>query len=155
MPYVEAYARDVPALPEVAWESLASLGGDARWWSPYLLWQVRGLADRATGGYGLRLGRPGRPLQRGDTVDFWTVESVGYPALRLRALTRLPGTAYLAVTVEPRREGARMVLRSEFDPAGPVGHAYWWSNLPAHRLVFGRLADRWATLLGEADGVSG
>ena len=46
-------------------------------------------------------------------------------------------------------EGTRMVLRSEFDPAGPVGHAYWWSNLAAHRVVFSLLADRWASLLSE------
>jgi hypothetical protein len=147
--YADAHARDLPVPPEAAWQELAHVGGDPRWWTPYLLWQLRGLADRAVGGHGLRMGRAHRPLSPGDTVDFWTVESVDYPALRLRALTRLPGTAYLAVTVEPREEGSRMVLRSEFDPAGAVGHAYWWSNLAAHRVVFSLLADRWAALLSE------
>ena len=74
---------------------------------------------------------------------------MAFPALRMRALARLPGTAYLAVRVEPRDEGSRMLLRTEFDADGVVGHAYWWSNLAAHRLVFSRVADRWATLLAE------
>jgi hypothetical protein len=30
-----------------------------------------------------------------------------------------------------------------------VGHAYWWSNFAAHRVVFSLLADRWASLLSE------
>lgn len=152
MTYADAFARDVAVPPEAAWRELAALGGDPRWWTPYLLWQVRGLADRALGGHGVRLGRAPGPLAPGDTVDFWTVESIGFPALRLRALTRLPGTAYLAVTVEPRGSGSRMVLRSEFDPDGLAGHAYWWSHVAAHRVVFSRLADRWASLLA---GVSG
>lgn len=147
MAYAEAYARDLAVPPEAAWQELTGLGGDPRWWTPHLLWRVRGVADRATGGSGLRLGRPARPLETGDTVDFWVVESIGFPVLRLRALTRLPGTAHLGVTVEPRAGGTRMVLRSEFDPAGPVGHAYWWANLATHRLVFARMADRWAGLL--------
>jgi hypothetical protein len=147
--YVDAHARDLPVPPEAAWQELTHIGGDGRWWTPYLLWQLRGLADRAVGGRGLRLGRAPAPLAPGDTVDFWQVESVAFPALRMRALARLPGTAYLAVTVEPRDEGSRMVLRTEFDADGVVGHAYWWSNLAAHRLVFSRIADRWATLLAE------
>ncbi len=76
------------------------------------------------------------------------VESTGSPLLRLRALTRLPGAAYLGVTVEPRATGARgWCCARSFDPAGPPGHAYWWANLATHRLVFARMADRWAGLL--------
>ena len=149
MRYADTHTRDLPVPPEAAWQELTHIGGDARWWTPYLLWQLRGLADRALGGRGLLLGRDPGPLTPGDTVDFWRVESAEYPALHMRALARLPGTAHLAVSVQPRDEGSRMVLRTEFAPAGVVGHAYWWSNLAAHTVVFSRIADRWATLLAE------
>ena len=149
MRYADTHTRDLPVPPEAAWQELTHIGGDARWWTPYLLWQLRGLADRALGGRGLRLGRDPGPLTPGDTVDFWRVESAEYPALHMRALARLPGTAHLAVSVQPRDEGSRMVLRTEFAPDGVVGHAYWWSNLAGHTVVFSRIADRWATLLAE------
>ena len=149
MTYVEAHARDLDRPADEAWAVLSRVGGDPRWWTPLPMWQLRGLADRVVGGPGFLLGGPGTVLSAGDEVDFWSVESADFPVLRLRALTRLPGTAHLVASVETLGAGSRLVLRSEFDPAGPVGHAYWWANLPAHRLVFGRLADRWADLLSD------
>ena len=55
MTYADAHARDLPVPPEAAWQELAHVGGDPRWWTPYLLWQLRGLADPGGGGDG----RPG------------------------------------------------------------------------------------------------
>ncbi len=150
MTYVEAFARPLECPPDEAWSVLRRAGGQARWWAPLPLWQLRGLADRVVGGPGFLIGRPAAELEPGDVLDFWEVESATYPTLRLRARTRLPGTAHLTASLEPRGGGSRLVLRSEFDPDGLPGHAYWWANLAAHQVVFSLLADRWASLLNEA-----
>ncbi len=67
--------------------------------------------------------------------------------LRLRALSRLPGTAYLDVLVRPHGAGSELVLRTTFEPAGLPGHAYWWSTLAAHRVTFALMARRVAALV--------
>lgn len=133
--------RDVAAPAAVLWEVVAGIGGPAGWYAADRLWRLRASADRVLGGPGMR-GRPAGPLRVGDAVDFWRVEEVQAPhRLLLRAEMRLPGTARLELTVEPRGSGSRLVQRTGFEPRGPVGHAFWWAELPAHRAVFARMCD--------------
>ncbi|HQY33068.1 SDR family oxidoreductase [Actinotalea sp.] len=141
--YRDERSLHVDAPPEVAWRVLTSIGGDAGWYSWPLAWQVRGLIDRLTGGPGLRRGRrdPAR-LWVDDAVDFWRVEAVEPPhLLRLRAEMRLPGLAWLELSVEPGEHPGTCTLRqvATFHPQGLAGHAYWWSVAPFHGVVFGAM----------------
>ena len=62
----------------------------------------RGLIDRLGGGVGLRRGRrnPDR-LFVGESLDFWRVEErLPRELLRLRAEMRVPGQAWLEMSIE-------------------------------------------------------
>ena len=102
------------------------------------------------GGPGTRLTRPDRPhLEAGDVVDWWVVEEVTAGSLlRLRAESRLPGTAWVDIEVRagdgaaPLAEGvagpasSHLSLTTRFEPAGLAGRLYWFTSLPGHTLVF-------------------
>ena len=83
-------------------------------------------------------------------MDFWRVVEVEPPTrLRVRAESLLPGTAYLDVVVTPRRGRTVLSLRTEFEPAGAVGHLFWWSELAAHTVVFELMTRRLARIVSE------
>lgn len=150
MAYVDEHRVRVDVTPEQAWDVVRRLGGEQRFYTPRPLWQARGVLDGLIGGPGDRIEGPGRPLQVGDAMDFWEVVEVRPPTrLRVRALTRLPGTAHLDVMVRARGAGTEVGLRTEFEPAGILGHLFWWAELPAHTLVFERMTHRLAQLVAE------
>ncbi|GHB37744.1 hypothetical protein GCM10010331_26510 [Streptomyces xanthochromogenes] len=61
--------------------------------------------------------------------------------LRLRAEMRLPGLAWLEMSLEAKGPGrSRYRQRAVFHPRGLLGHAYWWSVSPFHAIVFGGMA---------------
>ncbi|RKE17700.1 SDR family oxidoreductase [Streptomyces sp. TLI_171] len=140
--YQDVRERRVAAPPDALWRVVEGIGGTNGWYSFPLAWTVRGLLDRMAGGVGLRRGRrsPGR-LRVGDSLDFWRVEEIepGH-LLRLRAEMRLPGLAWLELTVTPDGTGALYRQRALFHPHGLAGHAYWWSVAPFHAVVFGGMA---------------
>ena len=82
----------------------------------------------------------------GDAVDFWRVEAVERGRLvRLRAEMRLPGEAWLEWRIVPGPDGgSELCQRAIFAPKGLWGRLYWYSLLPFHGLIFGRLARRLA-----------
>ncbi|MDY0814470.1 SDR family oxidoreductase [Kitasatospora purpeofusca] len=131
--------------PAALWRVVEAIGGDNGWYSFPLGWAVRGWVDRLLGGVGLRRGRrdPAR-LRVGESLDFWRVEELEPGRLlRLRAEMRLPGPAWLELTVTPDGAGgARYRQRALFHPRGLAGHAYWWSVAPFHAVVFGGMARR-------------
>jgi hypothetical protein len=160
MTYVDQHSAPVDVPPDRAWQLVSRLGGDERLYAPRLLWRARGLADRLVGGPGHRIEGTGRPLRPGDPMDFWEVLETHPPTrLRLRALTRMPGTAYLDIVLAPLPSGAgtgtvaatELTMRTTFEPAGLAGHAYWWSNLVAHRATFALMTRRLAALVRQAD----
>jgi len=154
--YVDRREAAVRATPEQAWRVVGRLGGDERFYAPVRLWRARGAAERLLGGPGHRITGPGRPLRPGDEMDFWRVLEVDPPSrLRLRAESLLPGTARLDVLVEADGAGSRVALRTEFEPAGALGHAFWWAELPAHRVVFALMARRLAALVEGQPGLDG
>ncbi|QNN52272.1 DUF2867 domain-containing protein [Nocardioides mesophilus] len=145
MAYVDEHVQNLSVPVEAAWSVVLATGGDPSRYVPRGLWRLRGVADRAVGGPGFRLTGPGRRPAPGDAIDFWEVESAEFPVLRLRALMRLPGTAHLELCVEPRAAGlSRLVARTVFEPAGALGHAFWWAELPAHKVVFALMTARLA-----------
>ncbi|MBV9291194.1 MAG: SDR family oxidoreductase [Frankiales bacterium] len=140
--YVDHRVAEVDAPPAALWRVIEGVGGDNGWYSWPLAWQVRGWLDRLVGGVGLRRGRrDATRLRSGDSLDFWRVEEVEPGRLlRLRAEMRLPGRAWLELSVDPAGAGSTYTQRAVFQPRGLAGHLYWWSVAPFHRFVFGGMA---------------
>jgi uncharacterized protein YbjT (DUF2867 family) len=141
--YVDDRERTVDASPRSLWRVVEGIGGRRGWYSFPLAWAARGWIDRLTGGPGLLRGRrdPDRLLP-GDSLDWWRVEEIDDGSrLRLRAEMRLPGLAWLELSVGATTRTDRSVLRQRalFHPHGAAGHAYWWAVRPFHGLVFGSM----------------
>ncbi|GAA1910193.1 SDR family oxidoreductase [Streptomyces sodiiphilus] len=141
--YTDCRARRVNAPPQDLWRVIEAIGGENGWYSFPPAWSVRGWLDRLTGGVGLRRGRrDAHRLRAGDSLDFWRVEEIepGH-LLRLRAEMRLPGLAWLELTVGRGRDGVTVYRqRALFHPRGLAGHLYWRGISPFHALVFGGMA---------------
>lgn len=134
--------RTTASAPDV-WRVVEGIGGGNGWYSFPLAWAVRGWAHRLIGGVGLRRGRRDpRRLRTGDALDWWRVEElVDGRYLRLRAEMKVPGRAWLEMSVESGgAAGACYHQRAVFIPRGLLGHAYWWAVAPFHGLVFGGMA---------------
>ncbi|MFD5553422.1 SDR family oxidoreductase [Streptomyces sp. NPDC127068] len=138
--YTDRRETTVDASPAELWRVVEGIGGDNGWYSFPLAWAVRGWLDRLVGGVGLSRGRrDAARLRAGDSLDFWRVEAIEPGRLlRLRAEMRLPGLAWLEMTVDRTEDGrTRYRQRALFHPHGLLGHLYWWSVSPFHALVFG------------------
>ncbi|MFB7937054.1 SDR family oxidoreductase [Streptomyces sp. NPDC056049] len=141
--YTDERSRTVDASPEALWRVIEGVGGENGWYSFPLAWAVRGWADRLAGGVGLRRGRRDRQrLRVGDALDFWRVEAIDRGRLlRLRAEMRLPGLAWLEMSVDRDARGRTTYRqRALFHPRGLAGQAYWWGVTPFHAVVFGGMA---------------
>ncbi len=138
--YVDARNSVVHASPAALWRVIEGIGGETGWYSFPAAWPVRGLLDQLAGGPGLRRGRRDpRHLLVGDALDFWRVEAIEPGALlRLRAEMKLPGLAWLEMSVGQDYDGMTTYSqRAIFRPRGLAGHSYWRSIAPFHGLVFG------------------
>lgn len=135
-------ARDPDVRADALWEVIEGIGGVNGWYSPRILWRVRGVMDRLVGGYGLRRGRrDAKRLRVGDAVDWWRVESIAPGSeLTLRAEMRVSGRAWLQLSVEDEDEGVAYRQRAIFMPEGLRGRLYWWAIVPFHALVFPTMA---------------
>jgi len=143
--YLDDRGTVVHASPASLWRVIEGLGGDRGYYSFPAAWEVRGWMDRAAGGVGLRRGRrdPDR-LRVGDPLDFWRVEErVPEQLLRLRGEFRMPGLAWLELSISTEGSGRDAVTvyrqRALFHPKGLYGHAYWTSMLPFHGIIFGSM----------------
>lgn len=140
--YLDERHRHSAADPERLWAVVKGIGGARGWYSFPLAWTVRGWLDRLAGGVGLRRGRrdPDQ-LHTGDALDWWRGEHLREDPdrrlLRLRAEMKVPGRAWLEMTVTPEGAGSRYGQRAVFIPHGPAGYLYWWSVAPFHGIVFG------------------
>jgi len=140
--YVDERSCVVNASPEALWRVIEGIGGTNGWYSWSLAWGVRGVMDRLSGGPGLRRGRRNPDdLHVGDALDWWRVEEVvDLTLLRLRAEMRLPGRAWLELTINTDDQGRTVFgQRAIFYPHGLGGQAYWWSVTPFHGIVFGSM----------------
>lgn len=123
------------------------IGGSVGYYTQNWAWRIRGVIDTLVGGVGLRRGRRHpEEVRIQDTIDFWRVAAVEPNShLQLAAEMKLPGEAWLEW--RNHQEGSQQVLvqKAYFRPRGLFGRLYWYSLLPAHRLIFGRMARRIAT----------
>lgn len=141
--YEDVREHRTRADPATLWEVIESIGGEQGWYSFPLAWSIRGWLDRLLGGAGLRRGRRDpRRLRVGEALDWWRVERLERPKLlRLRAEMRLPGQAWLELSVTPAASGGSVYRqRALFQPHGLAGHLYWKGIAPFHALVFGGMA---------------
>jgi uncharacterized protein YbjT (DUF2867 family) len=139
--YVDERTRRVDVPAGALWRVIEGIGGANGWYSLPVAWQARGIVDRLAGGVGLRRGRrdPIR-LRVGDALDFWRVEEIEPGRLlRLRAEMRLPGLAWLELTVRSQAGAVSYGQRAIFHPRGLLGHLYWWALRPFHGRIFGAM----------------
>lgn len=143
--YSDLRERKSSASAEDLWAVVEGIGGENGWYSFPLAWALRGWLDKLVGGVGLRRGRRHpSTLNTGDALDFWRVESIdrGH-SLRLRAEMKLPGRAWLELTVEDRGdEGSFYRQRAVFFPSGLGGRLYWLAILPFHGVIFSGMVNR-------------
>jgi uncharacterized protein YbjT (DUF2867 family) len=152
--YVDERSKIVHASPAALWRVIEGIGGEIGWYSFPAAWAVRGLLDRLAGGVGLRRGRrdPSH-LRVGDALDFWRVEAIEPGRLlRLRAEMKLPGLAWLEMSLRQNEDGLTTYSqRAIFQPRGLAGHAYWRSISPFHGVVFGGMVTNIAAAAERAD----
>jgi uncharacterized protein YbjT (DUF2867 family) len=139
--YADVRESPVDASPEALWKVIEGIGGENGWYSWPLAWTARGLFDRMVGGVGLRRGRRDPyHLRIGDSLDFWRVEELDPGRLlRLRAEMRLPGLAWLDLSVDQRDGRTWFRQRALFHPRGLPGQLYWWGVKPFHGIIFGHM----------------
>lgn len=139
----ERERTDPAATPEAVWTVIEGIGGRNGWYSTPTLWWLRGVMDRALGGYGLARGRRDpRRLRVGDALDWWRVEAIEPgERLTLRAEMRMSGRAWLQLGVTPAEGGGSTYhQRAVYFPDGLIGRLYWWAIFPFHALVFPAMA---------------
>jgi uncharacterized protein YbjT (DUF2867 family) len=151
--YVDRREMEVRASPEALWRVIISIGGETGWHSFPLAWTARGWLDRLIGGVGLQRGRRSpHELHVGEALDFWRVEAIEPGRmLRLRAEMRLPGRAWLEMTVADGPSGCVYRQRAVFLPRGLSGPLYWQSISPFHAIVFGGMARNIARIAERTD----
>jgi uncharacterized protein YbjT (DUF2867 family) len=142
---IDRKERIANATPHQVASVFTQLGGKRGWLYGNAFWQLRGLLDRAFGGFGLRRGRRSTTdLRVGDAVDFWRVEALEPDhILRLRAEMKLPGKAWLEFDADRLNDGrTRLTQTAFFEPRGLFGFLYWYLVFPFHALIFSRMASR-------------
>lgn len=140
--YTDSRTFSSPASAAALWKVVEGIGGDNGWYSWPVAWAARGWLDKLAGGVGLRRGRRHpHELMTGDALDFWRVEElVRGERLRLRAEMRLPGRAWLEMTVKPDGGASEYRQRAVFFPQGLSGRLYWLAVLPFHGIIFKSMA---------------
>ncbi len=114
--------------------AVTSIGGRRGWFSFDILWRIRGLLDKLSGGLGASVGRRVESeLRVGDLLDVWKVVDIQEDRrLLLEAHMKVFGRAWL----EFRIEGNTLVQTAYHYPRGIMGRLYWYSMLPFHIFIF-------------------
>lgn len=129
-----SYSYNIKGLDsEKIWDSVISIGGNRGWLSMNLLWRLRGLLDKFSGGAGINRGRRSRHILRiGDSLDFWKVVDI-VPGKRLLLFSqmKLPGKGWLEFCIKDF-----FVITAHFIPRGIYGRIYWYILYPFHEIIF-------------------
>ncbi len=136
------YRSKVAAGAEELWPAVGRIGGKTGYYAADILWQLRGVIDRFTGGVGLDRGRRStQTLRVGDALDFWRVLEVNPPVkLLLVAEMKTPGEALLEIRINPIDDNlCELVLLSRFLPKGLPGILYWFLLYPFHEYIFNHM----------------
>ncbi len=136
--YSDTRSRQTNGIPEESvFRVITGLGGRGGWLAYDFLWMLRGIMDKAVGGYGLNRGKRSETgLRIGDSLDFWKVaDLVPGKRLLLLAQMKLPGRAWLEFVIEK----GRLYQNACFIPRGLFGRLYWHLMYPFHLFVFNGL----------------
>ncbi|MGE5497589.1 MAG: SDR family oxidoreductase [Syntrophothermus sp.] len=120
-------------------KNIFSIGGERGWYYADLLWGIRGFLDKVFGGVGLRRGRTNSTeIYPGDTLDFWRVLVADRVRNRLLlyAEMKLPGEAWLELSIVQKGGDQYLCQTATFRPKGLSGRIYWYSVLPFHYFIF-------------------
>ncbi len=122
--------------------AFSRIGGATGYYTHNWAWRIRGVLDILVGGVGLRRGRRHpEDVRLHDTIDFWRVSSVTRNEhLQLAAEMKTPGDAWLEWRIDETDGDRTLVQTAYFRPRGLAGRLYWFVLLPAHRLIFERMA---------------
>jgi uncharacterized protein YbjT (DUF2867 family) len=142
--FVDEKTVDTIATPADLFWAYSRIGGSVGYYTQNWAWRVRGLIDTVVGGVGLRRGRRHpEDVRIQDTIDFWRVAAVEPGShLQLAAEMKLPGEAWLEWRNHQEGSQQTLVQTAYFRPRGLFGRLYWYSLLPVHRLIFGRMVRR-------------
>jgi hypothetical protein len=147
---IERRTRQVHAPPDVVYRAFVSIGGKRGWPAFHVLWELRGLLDRAVGGVGMHRGRRhANTLRVGDVLDFWRVESVKpNRSIVLRAEMKMPGKGWLQFEANEgdAPDTTCLVQTAYFAAHGVAGLLYWFGLYPLHRVLFSTMIDRIAEI---------
>ncbi len=152
--YVDRRVVSSLAPPDDLLWAVTRVGGDVGYYSMNWAWRLRGLFDRLIGGVGLRRGRRDpEELRPGEALDFFRVVEMvpDRRRLTLQAEMKVPGTAWLAWSVEPTEAGSRLIQAARFAPRGLFGRVYWHAMLPFHAPIFKRMARNMAKTAEKRD----
>jgi uncharacterized protein YbjT (DUF2867 family) len=129
------------AAADLFW-AFSRIGGATGYYTHDWAWRIRGVLDILVGGVGLRRGRRHpEDVRLHDTIDFWRVSSVATnDHLQLSAEMKLPGDAWLEWRIDETAGDRQLIQTAYFRPRGLAGRIYWFALLPAHGLIFGRMA---------------
>jgi uncharacterized protein YbjT (DUF2867 family) len=138
--YIDRKTTDSTASVDDLMWAVNRIGGDVGYYAWNWAWAVRGIADQFVGGVGLRRGRRHpEEVRLGETIDFFRVVEAGDDRLTLEVEMKVPGTGWLGWKAVPTPGGSRLVQAARFAPKGLFGRLYWYSMLPFHGYIFGRM----------------
>jgi len=122
-------------------DSISRIGGREGWFNVNWMWRLRGALDRLLLGVGTARGRrSSSTLRVNDVIDFWRGEAlVPDRRLLLRAEMKIPGRAWLEFRIDPEGKKCRLSVKAYYDTRTWLGHVYWYTFLPFHRLIFAQL----------------
>lgn len=134
----------IEASAAAIWRELCQIGAKPRYFAFDILWRIRELMDAALGGNGCRYTRRDPyQLQLGDRIDSWFVARCDpEQCLTLHFGMKAPGMGGLTFKLHPTASATITDLRIRcwWFPAGAAGLFYWWAMLPAHAVLFKRMA---------------
>jgi uncharacterized protein YbjT (DUF2867 family) len=137
-------ARSSASADDLMW-AVTRLGGDVGYYAMNWAWRFRGMVDKLVGGVGLRRGRRDpNELRVGEALDFFRVVEMdpGRRRLTLEIEMKVPGTGWLGWAIDELSEGSYVIQSARWAPKGLFGRLYWYSMLPFHGFIFGRMVRR-------------
>ncbi|MDH3936144.1 MAG: SDR family oxidoreductase [candidate division Zixibacteria bacterium] len=138
--YLTRHSRATQKPAEELFRSICKIGGKEGWYTSSWLWKLRGWLDRLFLGVGSSRGRKSRVhLEIHDVIDFWRIEDlVENQRLLLRAEMKMPGRAWLELTVEQISGSEQRLLSvaAYFDTESFLGRIYWYCLVPVHFFIF-------------------
>jgi len=139
--YIDKREKPFTRSPDQVLANIWNIGGENGWYSTQWLWEIRGFLSKLGGGVGLNRGRrDSEELHMGDALDFWRVLVSDKEKYRLLLYSEmsLPGEAWLEIKIIPGNPH-KLELTATFRPKGILGRWYWYSVLPFHYLIFGKM----------------